>query len=417
MGFQTSIAIDLPTIISFVVLLVVAFIAPLMSPFFRKKGIFQQMHEDDGEGDSAAESESVLSPITVVITTHDNAVDLERNLPLFLRQDYPAGFRVIVVADETDSETIDVLKRFATDSSHLQETAITGSESAKISTVNAQLYYILLPSSSRYMSRKKLGVTLGVKAAMTDWVLLTDPFCHPASDQWLKAMAKKATEDKNLVLGYTRFTEEAPDYMRFLRLHTDIYLMRQAIRGKAFRSQGSNLMFRKAEFLENEGYKGNLELIRGEYDFIVNKFARQDGTALQLSPESWMIEDVPGKKAWRNKFLFTLASFPKLERSTGIHFLYRLDQAALHISLWIFLASAVIFGCMQQWIGLGVAVLALIINIIVNTLVCRSAVKEFAPELPASKLYVFQLRVLWTRMLMRLRYWKANKLDFTTHKQ
>ena len=417
MGIQSSIATDFPTIIICVILLIVAFVAPLLSPFFRKKGIMQELHNDDADNKKSSEAESQLYPITVVITTHDNSDDLQRNLPLFLRQDYPAGFRVIVVADETDSNTIDVLKRFATGNGHFNESTIEGNESVKISSVNTQLYYILLPSSSRYMSRKKLGVTLGVKAAKTEWVLLTDPFCHPVGDQWLKEMAKKAEEKRNLVMGYTCYTEDAPDYMRFLRLHTDFYLMRQALKGTAYRAQGSNLMFRKTEFLNCEGYRGNLELIRGEYDFIVNKYAKEGGTALQLNPEAWMIEDVPEKKAWRNKYLFTLANLHKLQRRTAVHLLYLLDQAALHLILWALIATAVISGCMEQWLVVGTAVLALIVNVGINTLICKSAIKEFDTQIPAYKLYVFQLRVFWTRLFMRLLYWKANKLDFTTHKQ
>ena len=230
-------------------------------------------------------------------------------------------------------------------------------------------------------------------------------------------MAEKAEEKRNLVMGYTCYTEDAPDYMRFLRLHTDFYLMRQALKGTAYRAQGSNLMFRKTEFLNCEGYRGNLELIRGEYDFIVNKYAKEGGTALQLNPEAWMIEDVPEKKAWRNKYLFTLANLHKLQRRTAVHLLYLLDQAALHLILWALIATAVISGCMEQWLVVGTAVLALIVNVGINTLICKSAIKEFDTQIPAYKLYVFQLRVFWTRLFMRLLYWKANKLDFTTHKQ
>ena len=408
-------AININILIICGLLMTVALLAPLLSPFFRKRGIVSLLHE--GANTAAEEEPQELQPMTVVITTHDNAEDLERNLPKFLHQDYPAGFRVIVVADKSDNDTVDVLKRFAGSQSAASETAIDGNENIKLSAVNAQLYYILLPSSSRYMSRKKLGVTLGVKAAKTEWVLQTDPFCSPASDHWLRKMASKATEDKNLVVGYTCYNQDTPGFMRFERIQTAFYLMRRALGGPACRPLPSNLMFRKAEFLEQEGYKGNLELIRGEYDFIVNKYARPGGTALVLSPDAWMIEDKPNKKTWRDKHLFAIASRPKLCRRKGLSLLYALDQTALHATLLLLLAATAVMGCMQEWMGLGITACALIANVIVNTVVSRSAVKPFDEGLSTSSLYFYQLRILWSRMAMQFRFWHANKLDFTTHKQ
>ena len=77
MGIQSSIATDFPTIIICVILLIVAFVAPLLSPFFRKKGIMQELHNDDADNKKSSEAESQLYPITVVITTHDNSDDLQ----------------------------------------------------------------------------------------------------------------------------------------------------------------------------------------------------------------------------------------------------------------------------------------------------------------------------------------------------
>ena len=151
------IAININILIICGLLMTVALLAPLLSPFFRKRGIVSLLHE--GANTAAEEEPQELQPMTVVITTHDNAEDLERNLPKFLHQDYPAGFRVIVVADKSDNDTVDVLKRFAGSQSAASETAIDGNENIKLSAVNAQLYYILLPSSSRHMSRQKLEVT------------------------------------------------------------------------------------------------------------------------------------------------------------------------------------------------------------------------------------------------------------------
>mgnify|MGYP007083028735 CR=1 FL=1 len=45
-----------------------------------------------------------------------------------------------------------------------------------------------VPSDARYLSRRKLAFTLGVKAAKYDILLFTEANCQPLNDQWLSAM-------------------------------------------------------------------------------------------------------------------------------------------------------------------------------------------------------------------------------------
>lgn len=92
-------------------------------------------------------------------------VSSRRILPAFLSQDYPGNFKVIVVAWKSDSDDEDVLKRYSSD---------------------PHLYTTYIPDSSRYMSRKKLAITIGVKAAQTEWVIMTDITSRPDSGQWLE---------------------------------------------------------------------------------------------------------------------------------------------------------------------------------------------------------------------------------------
>ncbi len=56
---------------------------------------------------------------------------------------------------------------------------------------NPHLYYTYIPESSRYMSRKKLQITLGVKAAKYEWIILTEPNLHAqATTSGLHTMAR-----------------------------------------------------------------------------------------------------------------------------------------------------------------------------------------------------------------------------------
>ena len=153
------IQISVTTIIICAILIVAAFITPLINIFFRKV-----------EDEESATDDSQLPCLSVLLTVQDNARELEQHLPAMLTQDYPAGFEVIVVVGKGEDDTDDVLK--------------------KLSATYPNLYTTFIPDSSRYMSRKKLAVTLGVKAARHEWILMTEASCQPASDQWLKTMAR-----------------------------------------------------------------------------------------------------------------------------------------------------------------------------------------------------------------------------------
>ena len=113
-----------------------------------------QMTSEDHEADEVkemAEASCDYPPVSIIVTPHDKAYELDQHLPLLLEQDYPAPFRIIVVFWRGESDTDDVLKKYA---------------------ANPHLYATYIPDSSRYMSRKKLAITVGEKAATTEWLLL-----------------------------------------------------------------------------------------------------------------------------------------------------------------------------------------------------------------------------------------------------
>ena len=62
-----------------------------------------------------------------------------------------------------------------------------------------------MPDSSRYISRKKLAVTLGIKASKYEWLVFTNANCMPQSNQWLRLMARNFTSRTQVVLGYSGY--------------------------------------------------------------------------------------------------------------------------------------------------------------------------------------------------------------------
>lgn len=376
--------ISTTTIIAGAVVVLLAVLGSQINPFLRSLR-FQKTETAENQ-----------PPVSILITAHDNLAELERNLPMFLRQQYAADYQVIVVCQSTDGETQDFLKRTAAENPHL--------------------YYTYIPESSRYMSRKKLQITLGVKAAKHEWIILTEPNCRPSNDKWLQTMARQCQDPNHLVLGYVALDEETKSVRRFDSIRKAYYVLRRAQQTYGYRSHMPNVAFRKSDFMKEQGYQGNLEYVRGEYDFLVNKYALCGDTATELDCDAWLIREAPSNKSWHNAHLYLQASRKSLERAGSMRTLMFFDHLMPHLSLIATLAVAAYSILMKNWILTGCAGFSFLLLFIVRMLIANKAIKHFDDGIAMFKLPFFEYGIIWRNLATKLRYWRADKNDFTSHK-
>ena len=376
--------ISTTTIIAGAVVVLLAVLGSLINPFLRSLR-FQKI--------GTAENQP---PVSILITAHDNLAELERNLPMFLRQQYAADYQVIVVCQSTDGETQDFLKRTAAENPHL--------------------YYTYIPESSRYMSRKKLQITLGVKAAKHEWIILTEPNCRPSNDKWLQTMVRQCQDPNHLVLGYVALDEETKSVRRFDSIRKAYYVLRRAQQTYGYRSHMPNVAFRKSDFMKEQGYQGNLEYVRGEYDFLVNKYAHCGDTATELDCDAWLIREAPSSKSWHNAHLYLQASRKSLERAGSMRTLMFFDHLMPHLSLIATLAVAAYSILTENWILTGCAGFSFLLLFIVRMLIANKAIRHFEDGIAMFKLPFFEYGIIWRNLATKLRYWRADKNDFTSHK-
>lgn len=379
-------SIDLITIIAGSATLLLAVLTPLLSPWFRRI----RKTEDEGQDEAC-----MLPPVTVIVTAHDNAPELSRHLPQLLAQDYPAGFQVVVVADEGDSDTDDLIKQLNDD----------------------RLYSTFVPATSRYMSRKKLAVTIGVKAARFDWIVLLDPECEPASKLWLQHMAQHFRGNTSFVMGYCNYDDEAKPYQRYEQLRTSLVMLRKARDFTPYRGCGCNIAMRKQDFLAEDGYRGSLEYVRGEYDYLVNKFAKKGETAIETAPEAHVVYEAPSHKQWTNAHLYYLSIRKGMLRSGRQMLRSFTDNAALHLSFVLSLAAIVFAVLTQRWLLCGIAGLSLVIGYSMRLVFTNRALKAMSLSVPLWRTPFYELSVAWHGLAYWLRYRHADKNDFTSHKQ
>jgi hypothetical protein len=265
------------------------------------------------------------------------------------------------------------------------------------------------------MSKKKLAVTLGVKAANYDWVLLTEPECVPASKDWLSLMASHISKGIDMVIGYSNYNDEASDYQRYERAMMQRRLLKEADK-TAYRTEGHNLLFRKDMFMNGRGFDGNTQYVRGEFDFLVNKYAERGNSATEQSPEAWLIEDAPTEKKWVNRHLYYMCTRKHLKRSFLHRLPYNIIQTLKHVWYVVLIAAAIVSGILQEWIYLGIAVALLLLTLIVHAIIGKKQLKPYEPEIPALKIVGMDLSRAWRALYYKYKYFRADKYDFTSHK-
>jgi len=215
-------------------------------------------------------------PVSVIICAKDEAENLENFLPTVLEQDYP-DYEVIVVNDGSIDDTADVLKRLGNNYKNL--------------------YVTTIPENTKLRQGKKLAVTIGIKAAKNEWILLTDADCQPVSKNWINSMQNNFTEKNELVLAYGGYLEQKGLLNKLIRFDTMFIAMQYfsfAMAGVPYMGVGRNLAYRKSVFFKNKGFAGHLKLKSGDDDLFVNKIANNTNTGVEFSIESFT-RSVPEK--------------------------------------------------------------------------------------------------------------------------
>jgi biofilm PGA synthesis N-glycosyltransferase PgaC len=218
-------------------------------------------------------------PVSVIICARDEEANLRTNLPRILGQDYPE-FEVIVVNDASADGTEDLLYAMQRQYPHLR--------------------YTFIRESDHTREGKKLALTIGIKAAKHDWVLLTDADCAPETDQWISCMQQNFTENREIVLaygGYRRDKGLVSLLSRYEAFFNALQYFGLALAGHPYMGTGRNLAYRRQLFFENKGFATHYELASGDDDLFINEVARKTNTGIEIRPESFTWTDP--ERTWK----------------------------------------------------------------------------------------------------------------------
>ncbi len=218
-------------------------------------------------------------PVSVIVCARDEADNLAKNLPGILVQDYKTSHEVIVVNDNSMDEGRYVIEEFM--------------QSFK------NINHIQLTQEAKGISGKKFPLSIGIKSAKYEIVLLTDADCIPASEFWMQKMQGAYTEDTEIVLGYGAYHKKPGllnKLIRFETFHTAIQYLSYALAGKPYMGVGRNLSYKKDVFLRNKGFSSINQIPSGDDDLFINKVATPINTAIMIDHDTHTLSDP--KRTW-----------------------------------------------------------------------------------------------------------------------
>lgn len=219
-----------------------------------------------------------MQPVSVVIAARNEEKNLLENIPKIMEQQHPQ-FEVIIVNDSSWDDTADVLKA--------------------LSLSYPQLHVIHIDEEKQNMQGKKFAITLGIKAAKYDIILLTDADCEPASRHWITEMSRGIDSRKQLVLGFSPYSRVEGWLNRVIRFDTlmiGCHYMGFARSGNPYMGVGRNLAYHKDLFFKIGGFKSHYSIASGDDDLFVNQVASGNNTLVVSTPDSQTIS--APKETW-----------------------------------------------------------------------------------------------------------------------
>lgn len=205
-----------------------------------------------------------MQPVSIIVCAHDEEENLRELVPMLLQQNYPQ-FEIIVVEDRCNDGTYDYLLQATKDYSLLKMVRVV--------------------NKPEHVNGKKFGLTLGIKAAKYDWVLLTDADCRPESADWIQQMTSSIQPATKIVVGFSPYFKIAGflnTFIRFESFLTGIQMIGFALLGKPYMGVGRNLLYHKSLFLENKGFNAHLGITGGDDDLFVNQHATSKNTRVAI---------------------------------------------------------------------------------------------------------------------------------------
>lgn len=245
-------------------------------------------------------------PVSIVIAARNEYHNLIKNIPKILEQDYPE-FELIVVNHASDDESALYLK--------------------EIQQKDKRLHVVQIDRELNFFTGKKFPLSLGIKSAKNEILLLTDADCAPHSNKWIESVVRNYNDQTEVVLGYGPYSKSGGFVNMLVRYDTFLVAMQYlsfAIAGLPYMGVGRNLSYKRSMFFRNKGFTSHYKISSGDDDLFINQVANKRNTRVVVNKDSFMYSEakksfgdwskqkqrhVSTGKNYKFKFKFLLGTF------------------------------------------------------------------------------------------------------------
>lgn len=189
---------------------------------------------------------------------------LAKMLPSVLNQDYPGEFEVVVVNDGSSRDVTDVVNY--------------------LSNSYSNLHITFVPYEAHNLSRTKLGISLGIKAARYPYVVITTALADIPSNAWLRLMAEPFAKGKEVSLGIAKLADLKGAMNRFDELEAQSIWLSSALSGHPYRGTTYNIGYARHLFFKAKGFSRSLTLHHGDDDIFISEIATPDNAEAVVDP-------------------------------------------------------------------------------------------------------------------------------------
>jgi glycosyltransferase involved in cell wall biosynthesis len=302
--------------------------------FFRRLAFYQPIKDGD----------NMEHPVSIVVCARDEADNLMRNLPGILVQNYKTSHEIVLVNDNSTDESRYLIDEFKKTFKNINNIELT--------------------QEAKMISGKKFPLSMGIRSAKYEIVLLTDADCVPASEFWIQKMQDAYDHETEIVLGYGAYHKKAGilnKLIRFETFHTALQYLSYALAGKPYMGVGRNLSYKKDVFLRNKGFSSINQIPSGDDDLFINQVARAENTKIVIDPEAHTLSEP--KRSWGEWMTQKYRHYTTAKYYKGSHkFLLGLYSFTLFL-IYPLLAVSIIF--FNWWMALAVFGLRFLIQAIV----------------------------------------------------
>lgn len=324
-------------------------------------------------------------PISIVVCGYNEAPYWENLVAQLLDQDYD-NFEIVLVNDQSTDDTQYIFKQWE------------GHPTIKI---------VNIANDIKKGLGKKFALTLGIKAAKHDYLLLTDADCLPKNKYWIRSMSQHFTS-KNIVLGYGGYNKTKGllnKLIRFDTFHVALQYFSFALKGHPYMGVGRNLAYKKSIFFDNKGFASHLHIPSGDDDLFIKEVSNSSNTAISLETNSHTLsEPKTSFKTWirqKTRHLSTGSFYSTYHQWT-------LGAWSLSQLVFWFLFLTLLWSDYFIFYSLAFFVVRLMIQLlIVHPILKKMDEADLVYFLPFLELFlnIFYIIFMLNRVLFRKRFW------------